>query len=193
MEFIRGSDLEEAWLGGYLSKQQKEDVPRQLAGIIDQLRGLKPPQSEVVGSVGLGECLDHRIGSSPVGPFSNHSEFHSFLRRHIPIEDCTKVFGEDVTLCHSRQYRSVFSHADLSPRNILVADGKITAIIGWQFAGWWPEYWEYTKAHFGRKNMPEWYNKLGHIMTRYDEELAAERALWRWCDKPGTPQTFFNA
>lgn len=192
MELIRGTDLQEAWLGGSLSTQRKEDIMRQLAGFVKELRDLKPPKEGVVGSVDLGPCLDHRIGSSPVGPFSNYQEFHSFLRRYIPLEDCTEVFGEAVTLCHSLKYRSVFSHADLSPRNTMVADGKVVALIDWAFAGWWPEYWEFTKAHFGLMDMCDWYDKLGLVMTRYEKELVTERALWRQCDQPGTVQETYQ-
>jgi hypothetical protein len=31
-------------------------------------------------------------------------------------------------------------------RNILVEGETITAILDWEFAGWYPQYWEYTSA-----------------------------------------------
>jgi hypothetical protein len=114
---------------------------------IKQLRLLEPPQRGAVASAEFKQCLDYRIGYTPIGPFLNHEEFHSFLRGHVPLESCTKVYGESVTRCHTRQYRTSFSHADLFPRNTIVRDGKNVAIIDWQFAGWYPEYWEYIKAH----------------------------------------------
>ncbi|KID95611.1 phosphotransferase enzyme family protein, partial [Metarhizium majus ARSEF 297] len=47
----------------------------------------------------------------------------------------------------------VATHADLHPRNIMVEwdteEGgslHITAIINWELAGWYPEYWEFVKA-----------------------------------------------
>lgn len=164
---------------------QKKAIIEEIAGYVKQLRSLEPPQAGAVGSTSLKECLDHRIGSDPFGPFNDHGSFHSLLRRHIPLEDCTKVFGEEVTRCHSRQYRSCFTHADLCLRNIVVNDGKVAAIIDWEFGGWYPEYWEYTKAHFGRIDMPDWYAGFELAVTRYDDELTAERALWRQCDQPG--------
>lgn len=44
-----------------------------------------------------------------------------------------------------RSSASVFTHADISPRNIMV-DGnfRITGIIDWEAAGWYPDYWEYA-------------------------------------------------
>jgi aminoglycoside phosphotransferase (APT) family kinase protein len=185
MEYVPGMDLQAAWRG--LSPEQKKAIVNMVASYISQLRSLEQPRKEVVGSAGLNECLDHRIGSAPFGPFQDHATFHSFLRRHIPLENSGEVFGEEVKRCHSRSYRSCFTHADLCPRNIIVNSGKVAAIIDWEHGGWYPEYWEYTKAHFGLINMLDWYEGLGLALTRYDDELAAERALWRQCDEPGMP------
>jgi len=33
--------------------------------------------------------------------------------------------------------------------------------------------------------MPDWYAEFQRAVTRYDDELAAERALWRQFDQPG--------
>lgn len=41
---------------------------------------------------------------------------------------------------------SVFTHADIAPRNIMVDDqNKVTGILDWEFAGWYPDYWEYAQ------------------------------------------------
>ncbi|KAB8209766.1 kinase-like domain-containing protein [Aspergillus parasiticus] len=126
----------------------------------------QPPQEGVVASAELGQLDDARVG------------YRSF-------EDCTKVFSESVTQCHTRQYRICFTYADLSSRNIIMRDGKIAVIVDWQFAGWYPEYWEYTKAHYGLLNIPDWYTELKNAVPRNDDELAAERALWVRLDQPG--------
>lgn len=39
---------------------------------------------------------------------------------------------------------SVFTHADLTPRNIVVDQGRITGIIDWEDSGLIPNYWEYA-------------------------------------------------
>lgn len=38
------------------------------------------------------------------------------------------------------------THNDFDPRNILVQGSKVVAILGWEMAGYYPEYWEYCKA-----------------------------------------------
>ena len=44
-----------------------------------------------------------------------------------------------------RSSTSVFTHADIAPRNIMVdAQYRITGIIDWEAAGWYPDYWGYA-------------------------------------------------
>ncbi|KAJ6018481.1 hypothetical protein N7522_001945 [Penicillium canescens] len=184
MEYVRGMSLEAAWYRGHLSQDQKKYIITEVAGYIRQLRKLEPPREGIVASASFNEALDHRVGSYTFGPFTNHQGFHSYLRANVPIEDCNEVIGPEVTECHSRRYRSCFTHADIAPRNIMVDNGKVSAIVDWQFGGWYPEYWEYTKAHYGQIDRPEWYDGLENAMEKYDDELKAEQTLWRRLDEP---------
>lgn len=44
-------------------------------------------------------------------------------------------------LCSNHEV--VFTHGDLTPWNIFVNEsGKVTAILDWGYAGWYPEYWD---------------------------------------------------
>jgi aminoglycoside phosphotransferase (APT) family kinase protein len=185
MEWVEGDTLAFVWSRNLLSTEEKQAIVRQVAGYINQLRSLEPPQKEIVASAELGPCLDGRVGYRVFGPFTNHEEFHSLLRGHISLENSVQSFGEAVPRIHTRQYRTCFSHADLGTGNLIVRDRKIVAVIDWQFAGWYPEYWEYTKAHYGLYNMPDWYSGFENAVTRYDNELAAEMALWERLDQPG--------
>lgn len=43
----------------------------------------------------------------------------------------------------------LFTHGDRQRKNIIVnQDDYSVAIIDWEFAGWYPSYWEYTRAMF---------------------------------------------
>ncbi|KAE8418104.1 kinase-like protein [Aspergillus pseudocaelatus] len=166
LEYIHGMDVQRAWLGGYLSPPQKKQMVSEIAGYGEQLRSLEPPQKEIVGSASLEGGL---------------------------TIDSTKVFGQEVTDCHSRSYRSCFTHADPCPRNIIVDNGRVTARIDWEFSGWYPEHWEYTKAHYIQLIMPDWYEGLESAITKYDEKLKAEWTTWTQCDQPGMPVDMCNA
>ena len=42
--------------------------------------------------------------------------------------------------------RSVFTHGDIAPQNIMVDENdNITEIIDLEWAGWYPDYWEYAQ------------------------------------------------
>ena len=102
------------------------------------------------------------------------------------IEDCEQTFGEKATTVHNdaNSYKIVFTHADLVPRNIIVKDGHVAAIIDWGLSGWYPEYWEWTKAHYDAFPCEDWRGRLGDNLQPYDFELQAEQDMWRRWDQP---------
>jgi serine/threonine protein kinase len=161
-----------------LTAEQKTNLAVELAGYISQLRALKPPKDGFVGSLGLGPCYDTRLGARRFGPFENIADFHRFVRRGDDMD--LWAFSEEVMKVHSRSNSYVihFSHGDISPENIIVNNGKITALIDWEAAGWFPEYWDYTKLYYGcppyRKDFS---SEMDKVMTTYTKELAAEKPL----------------
>lgn len=67
----------------------------------------------------------------------------------------------------------MFTHGDIAARNIIVRDRKIVAILDWEFAGWYPEYWDYVFTLEGLDNL-DWENLGLNVPTlfakRYDLE-----------------------
>ncbi|MCJ1258968.1 hypothetical protein MMC24_006802 [Lignoscripta atroalba] len=179
LKFVPGETLARAW--HHLSPEQKRHITTELASYINQLRGLHPPKGGMVANTMHGPAYDHRLGSRPFGPFECIADFHTFVRQGAPHNGCG---DEKVTLVHGRSgvFATKYSHADLSPENIIVKDGRIEAIIDWEFAGWWPEYWEYTKIRYGYlEYRADFYEKIDMLIQTYPDELAAEMALWkRW-------------
>ncbi|KAF2772401.1 hypothetical protein EJ03DRAFT_324815 [Teratosphaeria nubilosa] len=50
----------------------------------------------------------------------------------------------DLPLMLPESNQSVFTHGDMSPRNIMVDERlQITGIVDWEAVGWYPDYWEY--------------------------------------------------
>lgn len=62
-----------------------------------------------------GPLFGYRFPSGICGPFHHISEFNSFLIHKYVLSDTR----DNVAAIHSRTYRSVFTHADLDPTNIL--------------------------------------------------------------------------
>jgi len=51
----------------------------------------------------------------------------------------------------------LFTHGGIHPSNILISTGpnpRITAILDWSQAGWYPAYWEFCKARRAAGSMP---------------------------------------
>ncbi len=54
-------------------------------------------------------------------------------------------YAEELPNMLPRSSSSVFTHADIAPRNIMVDEQyRITGIIDWEAAGWYPDYWGYA-------------------------------------------------
>ncbi|OJJ76237.1 hypothetical protein ASPBRDRAFT_401142 [Aspergillus brasiliensis CBS 101740] len=61
-----------------------------------------------------------------------------------------------------RSDKSVFTHGDVVPRNIMVDDqNNITGILDWEYAGWYPDYWEYAQIM-----RPAFYGSFQDLMNK---------------------------
>ncbi|KAK6814614.1 hypothetical protein RU639_009420 [Aspergillus parasiticus] len=165
MDFVEGYTLEKVW--EKFNQGQKEVLAGDLKRYVSELRELK---SEKITALNDGKV---RVlsGSPDVqegGPFQSREEFNQFLELsgvdtmlhasqddnldtmpHASQDDNSSSSGYSSKDEDAPQGREefVFSHGDILPRNILVDDqGKVTALVDWEFAGYFPIYWEYSRA-----------------------------------------------
>ena len=152
---------------------------RQLKWYLDQLRSLRPPAPGWIGSCSGGPAYDHRIDNmATCGPFRTVGEFHDFLV--APVAKCPQP--ERVATYRRLlpdNHDVVFSHADLSWDNILVepTTGNVTAILDWEMAGFWPDWWEYRKALFTSRHVPWWIDIAKQIVQEYAAETDVDLEL----------------
>ncbi|KZV83136.1 kinase-like protein [Exidia glandulosa HHB12029] len=145
MELVDASDR--TWQ--HLSRNTKIDIAKQLGGFIAQLRALVPPHPGRVECVDGSPCRDPKLNIAL--PAGTVEEFHAALGHDLVRE--AEGFPDWIPLrpafkrIHGRNYRTMLSHADLNWHNMLIRDGKIVAILDWESAGWYPEYWEYTRLN----------------------------------------------
>jgi hypothetical protein len=163
-----------------LSDRDCEYIANQLKDYVTQLRGIaKITGSETAICNTLGEaCRDPRIhGGEPIGPFPDEASFSQLLR-----------YSDEPS---RRGHKTVFTHADLNPRNILVdrfvrSDGsrgwRVTGIVDWENSGYYPEYWDCTKAMFEGFRWSWRYNHMIESVFRdigdYSQELDVEKRSW---------------
>ena len=158
-----------------MSPAQRKAWGQQLAGFIHQLRAIPNPFPNAICSAAGGPLEDPRVESRGCpGPFDSEADLNATLRR-----DYLKGIVDRVDRVHSIKHDIYFTHADLSHRNILTRNGRIVGIVDWEFAGWYPEYWEYTKAHFLTfRDFKEWSEIWKELFPTYEEELALEMEFW---------------
>lgn len=141
-----------------MTDRQVEAIVQDLKGYVTQLRRIPRELDSdfpICNALG-GNILDWHIPDSKREElrFRREDEFNAYLAYDLPLDQ--DMFAQ-IARSHSIKYDMVFTHADLNMRNILVDENaKISGIVDWECAGWYPEYLEYTKAHFGARVTTRW-------------------------------------
>jgi hypothetical protein len=177
MVLIPGLPLANAWMR--MSEEARATMQRDLSNYLRELRAVHPPEPSYIGSCIGGPAYDHRLNNGlPYGPFASMSEFHDVLV--APVARCPRP---ELAVYYRHRLADdhgvTFAHADLCGDHILVepSTGKITKIVDWEMAGWWPAYWEYTKSLFGNRYMQWWKVLVAKVLDPYPSELQGERIL----------------
>ncbi|KAF2748591.1 phosphotransferase enzyme family protein [Sporormia fimetaria CBS 119925] len=168
MERIRGSTLESKW--ETMNHASKEVVASQLKAAFDEMRRLESPGGYCsLTRGGLPDGLfwkhAHDLLGGYFGPFKTETGVNKAIVARYILDGGSKHKAEYYTRSFEEVYQGhepVFSHGDLSPKNIMIRDpptecngdtgqdGKVqeVVIIDWEFAGWYPSYWEYARAMY---------------------------------------------
>ncbi|KAJ5251114.1 hypothetical protein N7489_001524 [Penicillium chrysogenum] len=185
MSYVAGETLYEAW--NSLSVSTKSHISRQLASCVQEIRDIEP--TRYIGSIDRGPvtdcCLatsidkgialgisDHYTRTNHLfqGPFNSEQEFNTAIinnyLNNAPKRHIKSFLSRMLPVSH----RILFAHGDLRPRNIIVKDGKVAAIIDWERSGWYPEYWEYAKALLVWHWQSDWTDYLVQILQPYHAE-----------------------
>ncbi|KAH7375151.1 kinase-like domain-containing protein [Plectosphaerella cucumerina] len=177
MERLPGHQLGTAW--PEMGEEAQSETIRQLRSFLSQMHQLRPSGPATIGSVSGGPAYDHRLSNMRTcSPFASVAEFNDFLVspvRQCPRPEWVAKYRNQLPDTHGVR----FSHADLSWENILVDTpmGKVTGILDWEMAGFWPDWWEYRKALFGSRSRPWWVEVLKQVMTEYPKETEVAMEL----------------
>ncbi|OBS19984.1 hypothetical protein FPOA_11707 [Fusarium poae] len=174
-------------VGSCLDTMSDGDVDafiHELQGYLSQLRAISKPDSirhAICNAVG-GPCYDYRTIAGQdydeekgdlIEPFANEEDFNKKLQT-----------GALPRVAHESGHKIVFTHGDINMRNILMHNGRISGIVDWENAGWFPDYWEYTKALFVTRVHRRWLRIMDRVFPvfgDFKDDLAIERQLWEYC------------
>lgn len=148
MTLIPGSSLEGRWDG--LSDKAKDFVCCQLWDLISKIRDIPPPselrdlfQCAADGSPTRDPLLEDL--QEPARPLVTDSELRTRIyERYLHFGG--RRFEHQLLDMLPQSSSSIFTHADIAPRNIMVDEqNRVIGILDWEYAGWYPDYWEYAQ------------------------------------------------
>lgn len=165
MEFIQGEDLKTSWEKHSLA--EKQAISAQLKKYMADLRSLPAPG--YIGSVDNGPVTDVILewSTTSKGPFASEEDFNATIADAFVAKSKGQVGPYIRGMMESCKHGIVFTHGDLRPNNIIVKDGRVTAVIDWEMAGWYPEYWEFAKAFYLEIFITDWSSHLLDVLEPY--------------------------
>jgi aminoglycoside phosphotransferase len=113
-----------------------------------------------------------------LGPCTSEAGFNATIADTFVAKSKGQVGPYIRGMLDAHKHGIVFTHGDLRPRNIIVKNGRITAIVDWEMAGWYPDYWEFVKAFHLEWFADDWASHLLDILTPYYcEQLMYEKLM----------------
>lgn len=176
MDFVDGECLEDVWPS--LDGKQKQSIAEQLRDIVTTMRQRRHCL-DTIGSLG-GPARDvRRFSVHDGGVIYNEAEFNDFVLDFVP--NTPSIVRDALTPLMGVNSQILFTHGDLSPRNIIVKGDRIQALLDWACAGWYPEYWEYVKFVDRPTACDDWKEYASTIFEeKYPKELVTFQALKQW-------------
>ena len=157
MDYIPGERLDRVW--PYLSLWTKLRVALTLRRYIRQLRRIKDSHSSVPGPVADSpqRCDGYTFYFNPSGPFPDYASLSAFYNRKLDTAKGASysdkhgneiIYARPDTEPFDDSRPLVFTHGDLSMRNIIFGtDGRIW-LVDWALSGFYPPWFEYVSTEY---------------------------------------------
>lgn len=148
MEHIPGDTLANTW--ARLSTEQRKRSCLDIWDIVKAIRQIpRPPDLPNLYATVDGSPLHPQfVLGRRVDPIEEHilktdDAFRDHLLQVYRNEAPPPGPDPDILEYWPRSRGAVFTHGDLKPHNIMVSeDGRVTSVLDWECAGFWPDYWE---------------------------------------------------
>lgn len=153
MEYIEGEVLRDVIQDMDDTRRQK--IISELQKFMSELRSI---EGDFIGSIDGSACEDPVFCAEQggFGPYKTEKEFNEVLIRAMTINEENSWVGHvSKPIRAMPSHTTVLTHADISPRNIIIRDERVVGILDWEMAGFYPEYWEYIKAMYH----PDWQSR----------------------------------
>lgn len=185
MEYIRGVTLENIY--PTLTDWDKRAVVAQLGTFLTTMRSavLSPPENMRIQSCLGGPVTDvvfTNTNTELMIPLDTVQQFSQYFMEYVQRPCRNVVVNRDTASIKLPDTGNiVLTHGNLLRSNIIVIPPfpdlglgpMVVGIINWENAGWYPDYWEYSKAMSPKRDDAEW-------CTEYlPQALAPHQGYWR--------------
>ncbi|KAI0783775.1 kinase-like domain-containing protein [Abortiporus biennis] len=138
MENIPGRTLRECW--DELSIFRQFYIAWTLRGYVKQLRSIR---RTVPGNLDGSICQGVFLMEDGAGPFWTYSEFVDWFNHKLEVGKRFCKTNPD-TPPFDKSYPLVFTHNDISMRNVILGDDGKVYLVDWAFSGFYPAWMEYA-------------------------------------------------
>lgn len=150
MAFVPGVTLDKVW--DAFDDVEKGSMCRKIWNLIATIRTTPRPahlESIFCCAADGSPCIDPLLGddtNDPMPPINSDEAIRErIFQRYVRCNGLSYADGKDLPDMLPRSDTSVFTHGDIACRNIMVDDDKeIVALLDWESAGWYPDYWEFA-------------------------------------------------
>ena len=180
-ERIPGTPLNELW--STLSECDKDSYAKQTVEYLSQLRVLCSTKIQNIHEEPVYSAFLFRDGYGiPHGPLSSDEQLWDEMAKslqNVPLDVRNRLRQR---MPAAQPY--TFTHGDLTAKNIIVQDGRVTGIVDWESSGYFPAWWEFAStAIVDDEDDRSWKNLLQRHMEGLDEGLQFWRCYYtlsRW-------------
>lgn len=172
MRRIPGAPLSSLWAG--MTMDEKENIAKQTADYLMQLRTLHSDQMESLGNKPLYSAFLFPKGYGlPHGPFSSDNDL--WAEMELALEGVPDDARQRLRKRMPSAAPYTFTHGDLTSVNIMVEHGNLAGILDWEASGYFPVWWEFTCAGIGLgQEDKEWKT----LLQKYMPDFSDAREFW---------------
>ncbi|KAI1977057.1 hypothetical protein LOZ53_002476 [Ophidiomyces ophidiicola] len=156
---LAGESLDKVWPS--MTKEQQNSIKTQLK---EQIRLMRTCTQPFIGRLGRQQTLNFydRLEFNFMGPFETEEAFDDWCLERVSSPLFRTLWKRLLPGMRAKngEQRFVLTHGDLAARNIMVADGKITGLVDWEYSGFFPEYMEYALATVIHDCHEEWWTPV---------------------------------
>ncbi|KAI1360093.1 kinase-like domain-containing protein [Xylaria arbuscula] len=176
IEFLHAQPLSALWTA--MDAAQKSEIIDTLRHALGIIRNIPAPN--YFGGLWRSSLKDEFLydpfaehDSPAQGPFDTEQELIEGIILRYDAE-CSPRYRHKINFYRQilpqvlqGDERSVFTHCDLQPLNIMIGPGNRLTLIDWQQSGWYPTWWEYVATMENNNWRSDWWTYLRHWMHEY--------------------------